>query len=148
MRKEDEYTHVDESYLHYLTERQRAAWLLHEEGLSRKQIAERLGITYNAVVDLLKLSVKHFHEYEAYCAIEKRNLEPVNFPLTRGDVKVIMEALTIYAIQLNEQANSHVNSDTYGKLPITKTIVADLHQRAQILIQGKVSQHLFEKGLD
>lgn len=148
MKKEDEYSNVDESYLHYLTKRQRAAWLLHEEGLSRKQIAERLGISYNAVVELLRLAVHQFKQYESYCAIEKRNLEMADFPLTIGEVKVIMDALDLYACQLESQGISHIESDTYGKLPITKTIVAELHQKAQILIYGKVYKHHFDIALD
>ena len=66
---------IDPEKLAFLSERQREAWLLSAQGLTRKEIAEKLGITYNAVEERIHHAERKFREYDRSCAAKKRNQE-------------------------------------------------------------------------
>lgn len=59
--------------LNVLSKRQREVWVLHEQGLKRKEIAQRLCITYGAVREHIIHAERRFREYERYCAVEEKN---------------------------------------------------------------------------
>ncbi len=134
---------MDEQKLNILTKRQQDVWELHEQGQSRKQIAAKLGITYNAVVQHIHHAERRFHEYDLLCAAEEKDRQPADLSLTRGEVKIIISALWEYAQSFGESAHKAVNVDWVGRLPVETKLIADLHRKAQIAIYGQQLQHLF-----
>ena len=120
-----------------LSKRQLDVWTLYAQGESRKSIAQKVGITPGAVTQHIHNADRRFREHDKYCAAEKRNLEPANLSLTRGEVKVIMKSLKVYEDHLERGIIRRVGSDYVGKLPVETIIVSDLYEKAQIAIYGE-----------
>lgn len=129
---------IDGKNMSVLSKRQREVWMLLEQGLKRKEIAQRLGITYGAVRAHIIHAERRFREYEQYCLEAEKNKESVFLPLTRGEVKVILAALTAYEKELERGVSYRVDSDLVGQLPFEAKIVADLFDKAQEVIYGKL----------
>lgn len=106
--------------------------------MKKKQIAEKLGISYQVVNQHIHNAERRIKEYREYCARQERNSEPVYLPLTRGEVKVIFKALAAYEDELEARVSRKGGSDWIGKLPYESKIVSDLYERVQIAIFGKV----------
>ena len=123
--------------LSVLSDRQREVWELYEQGKNRSQIAKLLGISYSVVADHIRHVERRFREYDHYCAVEERNKEPASLPLTRGEVKIIIEALALYERELEQDITRRTGDDWVGKLPYESQIVADLYDKAQTVIYGK-----------
>lgn len=123
--------------LSVLSDRQREVWELYEQGKNRSQIAKLLGISYSVVADHIRHVERRFREYDHYCAVEERNKEPVSLSLTRGEVKIIIEALALYERELEQDITRRTGDDWIGKLPYESQIIADLYDKAQTVIYGK-----------
>lgn len=123
--------------LSVLSDRQREVWELYEQGKNRSQIAKLLGISYSVVADHIRHVERRFREYDHYCAVEERNKEPASLSLTRGEVKIIIEALALYERELEQDIMRRTGDDWIGKLPYESQIVADLYDKAQTVIYGK-----------
>lgn len=78
-----------------LTDKQRTAYALREEGLTFQAIADKMGITASAARNHVRNAERRFREHTAYHRIEQRNLEPLPFDLTRGEGKIILSALQL-----------------------------------------------------
>ena len=128
---------MDEKKLDALTPKQRTAVQLKEKGLTIKQVAAAMGVTYNAAREHLRHAERRFREYEEYMAVEKRNLEPADLQLTRGEVKLIMEALRSLECEYEKSVVKNVKSDWRGKLPYESNVIADLYDRMQEVIYGR-----------
>lgn len=128
---------MDEKKLDALTPKQRTAVQLKEKGLTIKQVAAAMGVTYNAAREHLRHAERRFREYEEYMAVEKRNLEPADLQLTRGEVKLIMEALRSLEREYEKSVVKNVKSDWRGKLPYESNVIADLYDRMQEVIYGR-----------
>lgn len=128
---------MDEKKLDALTPKQRTAVQLKEKGLTIKQVAAAMGVTYNAAREHLRHAERRFREYEEYMAVEKRNLEPADLQLTRGEVKLIMEALRSLEREYEKSVVKNVKSDWRGKLPYESNVIADLYDRMQKVIYGR-----------
>lgn len=128
---------MDEKKLDALTPKQRTAVQLKEKGLTIKQVAAAMGVTYNAAREHLRHAERRFREYEEYMAVEKRNLEPADLQLTRGEVKLIMEALRSLEREYEKSVVKNVKSDCRGKLPYESNVIADLYDRMQEVIYGR-----------
>lgn len=127
----------EEKRLSILSERQREVWRLHMQGKSKSQIAKELEITYNAVSEHIRHVERKFREYDQYCSAQERNEESVFLPLTRGEVKIIIQALDVYENRLEHDVVQRKGSDWIGKLPVQSKIIADLYDKAQTAIYGK-----------
>ena len=123
--------------LSILTARQREVWLLYKQGKKKSKIAEELGISCGAVSGHIYSAERRLREYDHYYAVEERNEESVDLPLTRGEVKIIIEALSLYERELEHDTVHRAGSDWIGKLPFETKLVADLYDRAQTAIYGK-----------
>lgn len=123
--------------LSVLSDRQREVWELYEQGKNRSQIAKLLGISPSVVADHIRHVERRFREYDHYCAVEERNKEPASLSLTRGEVKIIIEALALYERELERDTVRRTGDDWIGKLPYECQIVADLYDKAQTVIYGK-----------
>lgn len=120
-----------------LSKRQREVWMLLEQGLNRKEIAQRLGISYSSVGAHILQAERRFLEYERYCAEEKKNFEPVFLPLTRGEVKIILAALDLYERNLESELTYRPKNDWAGRLSYEANVVANLYDKAHTLIYGE-----------
>ena len=72
-----------------LTEQQREAYLLREEGLTYQAIGDKMGISTNAARTHVLHAERRFREYTLYHKIEEKNQELADIDLTRGELKVI-----------------------------------------------------------
>lgn len=129
---------MDEKRMEALTPKQQVAVRLKEKGLTVKEIAAAMGVTYNAVREHLRHAERRFREYDEYMAIEKRNLEQVDLPLNRGEVKLMMAALRALEREYEKNVVKNIKSDWRAKLPYESKVIADLYDRMQELIYGKV----------
>jgi len=123
--------------LRVLSERQQDVWVLYARGESRRHIAEKLGITPNAVTEHLHHADRRFREYDRYCDALERNQENADLALTRGEVKIIIKALTLYEQELERGHYSSIRADWTGRLPWETQVVAGLYEKAQISLYGK-----------
>ena len=128
---------MDEKRMEALTPKQQVAVRLKKKGLTVKEIAAAMGVTYNAVREHLRHAERRFREYDEYMAIEKRNLEQVDLPLNRGEVKLMMAALRALEREYEKNVVKNIKSDWRAKLPYESKVIADLYDRMQELIYGK-----------
>lgn len=129
---------MEEKGLEALTPKQRTAFMLRENGLTMKEIAAKMGLSYSMVREHLARADRRLREYEQYIAYEERNREPVDLPLTRGEVKLLMDALHALEREYEKEVIKNVKTDWRAKLPLESKIIADLNDRMQALIYGKV----------
>ena len=57
--------------------------------------------------------------------------------MTRGEVKLIMEALRSLEREYEKSVVKNVKSDWRGKLPYESNVIADLYDRMQEVIYGR-----------
>lgn len=123
-----------------LSEKQRRVWDLHEQGLNMMAISRKLGVSYNAVRETMKRIDRKFREYDRFQAIEEKDKTTIFYPLTRGEGKLIIEALRHYEFELERQ-NRALN-DWRGNIPYKCELLADLYERAQMAVYDKVTEKL------
>ena len=120
-----------------LTEKQREAYLLREEGLTYQAIGDKMGLTANAARNHVFHAERRFREYTLYHKIEEKNQELASIDLTRGEVKVIMEALVSLERDIMKSVKFNVQTDWRGRLPYEARIVVDIYRKASIAIYGE-----------
>ena len=133
-----------------LTNRQREAYKLRAQGLTYQAIGEQLGITMNAARQLCIHAERRFCEYTRYQKIAERNLESVTMDFTRGELKIIMEALTHMERAMSSHAIFKVNSMWEERLPYEARIIVDVYRKAAKVIYGEEPKvtHLFAGAFD
>ena len=135
-------TDLHEKRLAALTPKQREAVLLKEKGLKIKQIAEAMGITYNAARDHILHAERRFREYDHYQKMDEENKTMVEIPISRGECKVLMEALVALEREYEGHVVHRAGSDWIGRLPYESKVVADLYERLQKAVYGKVLRQM------
>lgn len=121
-----------------LSERQKKVWALREQGKTVKETAQALGVSENAVRQTLKRIERRFREYERYMAEEEQDKTTIFLPLTRGEGKLIIRALRLLDRELDKTVVHNVKSDWYGRLPLESLLVADLLERVEFAVYGRV----------
>lgn len=128
-----------EEKLFLLTEQQAQVFLLHQQGLTYEKIAGQLEIPINAVYRHIKAVYRKFREYDNYHDPNKRNDTPVDFPLTRGELKLVFSALRLLERDVLKKANSgRTKEDWKARLPYEAKILAGILERMQVEIYGKI----------
>lgn len=122
--------------LSMLTERQQTAYMLKESGMKVKQIAEEMGITENAVRRHLQQVERRFQQFDAAQKMREENNVPVEFPLTRADLLVILSGLQSYTAEMMNRITKNSKSDWVGKLPPEYLLAEDLLARIEINLYG------------
>lgn len=120
-----------------LTDKQREAYLLREEGLTYQAIGDKMGISIHAARTHVHNAERRFREYTYFHKVEERNLEPVNIKLTRGEIKVIMEALVCLEREIMHTAKFNIKTDWKGRLPYEAKIVVDAYRKSSMAIYGE-----------
>lgn len=90
-------------------------------------ISRKLGVSYNAVRETMKRIDRKFREYDRFQAMEEKDKATIFFPLTRGEGKLILEAIRHYEFELERQ-NRALN-DWRGSIPYKCEVLADLYER-------------------
>lgn len=75
-------------------------------------------------------------EYEHYQSVQERNNEIVDFPITRGELRVIHEGLQRLEEDLLKNAHFGAQTDWRDKLPYTALILRDLRARTEKELYG------------
>lgn len=138
-----EYTPSPEA-LSALTDKQRRAYELRQGGLTYKKVGEQMGITANAARQNFKGAERRLREYARYRHVQERNNEPVDFPLTRGELKMIIEGLRKERRAMTKHLQMSSRADWRNNLPYTARILTDLLARAEIEIYGAASQNVLD----
>lgn len=120
-----------------LTEKQRIAYALREEGLTFQAIADKMGISVSAARNHVRHAERRFREYTVYHRIEQRNLEPLPIDLTRGEVKIILSALQLLERDMMKNAVFNVKSDWRGRLPYEAVIASGLYRKVNVALYGE-----------
>jgi len=120
-----------------LTDKQRTAYALREEGLTFQAIADKMGITASAARNHVRNAERRFREHTAYHRIEQRNLEPLPLDLTRGEGKIILSALQLLERDMMKSAVFNVKSDWRGRLPYEAMIASDLYRKLNVALYGE-----------
>ena len=120
-----------------LTKRQREVFELREQGLTYKAIADQLGINVSGARQHYINAERRFREYTRYHKIAEQNLEIAPIELTRGEVKVIAEALRVLERDMMKTAVFNVNSAWQDRLPYEAKIVVDIYKKAHTVIYGE-----------
>lgn len=126
--------------LSMLTERQQTAYMLKESGMKVKQIAEEMGITDNAVRRHLKQGERRFRQDEAVKKMREENAVPVDFPLTRADLLVILSGLQSYTAEMMKRITKNSKSDWAGKLPPEYSLAEDLIARIETNLYDRIDK--------
>lgn len=121
-----------------LTEKQQAVRDLRQQGLTKKKIAEMLGITVNMVTTHLRNAERRFGEYERYLALEEKNNQIVDIDLTRGELEMIVYAISEYQLALIRRAHYNIKTDWRGRLPFGASLPQTLSEKIQMKIYGRV----------
>ena len=132
-----------DNYKDVLTEKQQAVWELKLQGLAKKQIAEKLGISVSMVNTHLNNADRRFQQYENYKALEEKNNEVVDIQLTRGELETIVHALIEYERSMVKKAHYNIKTDWRGRLPFG----AEQAQTVSARIQEKLYGQVLYKGL-
>ena len=123
--------------LDILTERQRMAYSLRLEEKTYGQIAEEMGITANAVPQLIHYSLRRFREYERYSNAKMRNNEPVDFPITRGELVLTRRGLELLVLEFEKEAPSVWRGvDWLGRMPYEYERTKELIARVRSILYG------------
>lgn len=82
-----------EDFFRFFTERQKEVYRLREQKMTFLQIGNVLGISQNAARQHYQNALRRIREYEAYNRMIEHNNQPIDFPLTRGELKLIYMGL-------------------------------------------------------
>lgn len=107
-------------------------------GVYEEKIAETMGLSISSVTNHLNNAERRFREYARYHAVEEQNNEPMQITLTRGEVKLIVSALSEYGMKMLHDAHFNVKTDWRGRLPYEAQRLVLLSERLQKLVYGTV----------
>ena len=81
--------------LSFLSEKQRTAYQLRQAGMYYKKIGETMGISINGARGLVLLAQRKIREHERLQQVMAENSRPVDFALTRGELKILKCGLLV-----------------------------------------------------
>lgn len=120
-----------EQKLSVLSKKQRTAYILREQGLTYREAAKIMGISSNAVRQHIYNAGRRLREYEQFHAVKTNNELPVEFPMTRGELKIIVMGLRYIHQKLSHVAPSRINTDWLGLLPYEHQLAEQVLNRAE-----------------
>lgn len=127
--------------LEILTEKQKVAWTLREQGMTIKTIAAEMGISTTGVTSHIHHAERRFREYERHLAHQEANKKVADITLTRGDCSLLVNALLAYEAKLIHDAHYNVKTDWRGRLPYEAQLIQPLSEKLQLCVYGHVIFH-------
>ena len=127
-----------EDFFRFFTERQKEVYKLREQKMTFAQIGNTLGISSNAARQHYQNALRRIREYEAYNRMVEHNNQPVDFPLTRGELKRIYMGLNELTKVNPYKVTANVRSNWEEQRSYERIIIDDLMDRAfEIVFQAK-----------
>ena len=126
-----------EDELEILTEKQKKIYLLRSKGVPLKRIAEEMGITVSAVSRYFHIAIKKLDKYRDYQEQQKKNDIPVEILLTKRELLLIAEGLTL--LDVTAKQRMRINTVCEKPFPILYEyrLIHTLIKRIEILLSGK-----------
>lgn len=122
----------------FFTERQKEVYKLREQKMTFVQIGNTLGISQNAARQHYLNALRRIREYEAYNRMVEHNNQPVDFPITRGELKLIYMGLNELTKVKPYKVTANVRSNWEEQRSYERIIIDDLMDRAfEIVFQAK-----------
>jgi len=122
----------------FFTERQKEVYKLREQKMTFVQIGNTLGISQNAARQHYQNALRRIREYEAYNRMVEHNNQPVDFPITRGELKLIYMGLNELTKVKPYKVTANVRSNWEEQRSYERIIIDDLMDRAfEIVFQAK-----------
>ena len=120
-----------------LTERQRMAYTLRRQGLTYAKVGEAMGISSSGAERNIKAAERRLRECAAYHAWQKRNDEPAELPLTRGELRLVLCGLQMVEKEIGKAVTAgNCRPDWKGHLPYEARILAGGLRRAHTALYG------------
>ena len=127
-----------EEFFRFFTDRQKEVYKLREQKMTFVQIGNTLGISKNAARQHYQNALRRNREYEAYNRMIDHNNQPVDFPLTRGELKLIYIGLNELTKIKPYRVMANVRSNWEEKRSYERIIIDDLIDRAfEAIYQAK-----------
>lgn len=127
-----------EDFSVFFTDRQKEVYKLREQKMTFVQIGNTLGISKNAARQHYQNALRRIREYEAYNRMIDHNNQPVDFPLTRGELKLIYIGLNELTKIKPYRVMANVRSNWEEKRSYERIIIDDLIDRAfEAIYQAK-----------
>ena len=76
-----------------LTDEQRRAYEMRAQKIAFLKIGEEMGISARSASALVREAEQRIREYEMFCRWKEKNAAPVDFPLTRGELELVLFGL-------------------------------------------------------
>ena len=127
-----------ESDILQLTEKEKTALSLRQQGLSYSAIGEKMGISVNSASHCCKRAARKVREYAYYKKKEAENQNPVAITVTRGQLKIIVSALRMFVIMQELDMRRDVRTDFRCGVSFDyERITGLLYQLDAVLEEGK-----------
>ena len=98
-------------------------------GYSQEEIAEKINAPASRVTSCLKHAKRKIVEYESYHAPGANNDAPLDFPMTAGELRLVLEGLDILKRDMESDVHRRLGTDWQGCLPYSYQIADDLTVR-------------------
>ena len=113
-----------------LSDRQRQAYELREQRLTYQKIGEQMGISAGSASQAVHLAQHRLREYEAFCRWKEENSVSVNFPLTRGELTLLLDGARNLRLHMLRHAARWARTDWVGRLPYEFDLLEEVIGRA------------------
>ena len=114
-----------------LSDRQRLAYTLREQGLTYQKIGEQMGISAGSASQAVHLAQHRLREYETFCRWKEQNAQSIEFPLTRGELTLFLDGARNLRLHMLRHAARWARTDWVGRLPYEFDLLEELIGRAQ-----------------
>lgn len=139
MSKEEKNLELEnEKRLSALTKRQREAYLLRMNNMSYAKIGKVLGISTSAAGQLIHCAERRFREYDRFMDARQRNTVPVEFPVTRGELLLILSGLDLLEADMSKESFKRTSYDWTGRLSYKYELIKALNKRIQMAVYGEI----------
>lgn len=133
---------VSEEKMSVLTKRQQEAYLLRIEGMTYARIGRELNISTSAATQLIHHAERRFREYDRYIDARERNTVPVDFPITRGELLLVLDGLELLQKEVEKGHYYTTNPDWSTRLPYKYQRIRSLNKRIQLAVYDDIiSEH-------
>lgn len=133
---------MDESRdLSMLTDEQRRAYEMRAQKMTFLKIGEEMGISARSASALVREAEQRIREYEMFCRWKEKNAAPVDFPLTRGELELVLFGLQGVKMSMLRDADRWDRGSWEGRLSYRYGMVQELIRRADAALEpGQAEQ--------
>lgn len=115
----------------FLTDKQRRVYILRNNGVTYKKIAEDMNISYSMARQHYINAERRIREYEKYNVIKERNKKELTLDLTLGELIIIINSLYIFQGKVKINILHKINRDWIGKLPYEYYVLENLIKKVE-----------------